>query len=94
MGSFTYFAVQGPAEREFRELLGGPWGGGGKSQVAEDAGHGEGIGQEGENAHLGAAVGAAQREDLLDATGKARPTGAGGAPGRGRRVGIGSGGLW
>ncbi len=68
------------------------WRGGGKSEVAEDAGHGEGIGQEGEDAHLATAVGADEREDLVDSSEKPGPTGAGGAPGRGRRVGVGSSG--
>ncbi len=47
--------------------------------MAEDSGHGEGIGEEGEDPHLGAAVGAAEGEDLLDPSDQARPAGAGGA---------------
>ncbi len=45
--------------RPWRQGSGGGerWWGGGKSDVTEDTGHGEGIGEEGEDPHLGAAVG-------------------------------------
>ena len=61
---------------------------GGQAEVAEDEVHGLGSGNEGEDAHLGAAAGAAEREDLVDAGEQAGPAGAGGgALRRVRRVG-------
>src|SRR5690606_24534542 len=55
------------------------WHGGGKSEMAEDAGHDQGVRKEGEDAHLGAAVGAAEREDLIDAGEQSGPAGSGSA---------------
>jgi hypothetical protein len=46
-------------------------------EVAEDGARGFGVGKEGENAHLGSAVGAAEREDLVDAGEELGPAGAG-----------------
>jgi hypothetical protein len=41
------------------------WRGGGKPEVAKNTNHGEKVGKEGEDAHLGAAVGAGEREILV-----------------------------
>ena len=54
------------------------WRGVGKLQVAENGAGGPGIGEEGEDAHGGAALGAAEGEDLIDAGQKLGPAGAGG----------------
>ena len=59
--------------------------------MAEDGVDGLGCGDEGEDAHLGAAAGAEQWEDLVDAGEEARPAGAGSSPlRRVRRVGRGA----
>jgi hypothetical protein len=52
--------------------------GGRQAEVAEDGVDGLGSGDESENAHLGAAAGAEQWEDLVDAGEEAGPAGAGG----------------
>jgi hypothetical protein len=52
------------------------WWGGGKFDVPEDPGDGEGIGEEGEDPHFGAAVGADERQNLVDAGEQSGPAGA------------------
>jgi hypothetical protein len=46
-------------------------------EVAKDAEHGEGVGEEGEDPHFATAVGAAQREGFVDPGEQPRPPGAG-----------------
>lgn len=60
--------------------------------MAEDACHVEGVRQKCEDAHLGATVGAAEWEDLVDPGEQPRPAGAGGAA-VGSRGGIIAGAL-
>jgi hypothetical protein len=55
----------------------------GQVEVAEDGTRGLGVGEEGEDAHVGSAVGAAEEEDLVDAGEEAGPAGAGGFAGEG-----------
>jgi hypothetical protein len=57
--------------------------GGGQAEVCEDGVRGFCGGDEGEDAHVGAAVGAGEGEDLLDAGEEASPAGAGGGALRG-----------
>ena len=65
---------------------------GGQAEVAENGVNGLGGGDEGEDAHVGAAVGAGEGEDLVDAGEEAGPAraGGGGRPGV-RQVGAGPG---
>ncbi|MQA92327.1 MAG: hypothetical protein GEU90_19215 [Gemmatimonas sp.] len=70
----------------------GRWGAGGgerwrsvgKSDLTEDPGESEGVVEKGEDPHLGAAVGAAQWQDLVDPSEPLRPAGAAGALRRGQ----------
>jgi hypothetical protein len=55
----------------------------GQVEVAEDGAHGFGVGEEGEDAHVRSAVGAAEGEDLVDTGEEAGPAGAGGVVGEG-----------
>jgi hypothetical protein len=50
----------------------------GMPEIAEDAKHGKRVSEKGEDAHLGAAIGAAEREILVDPGDQSRPPGAGG----------------
>jgi hypothetical protein len=81
-----------------RSCWGGPRAGGewrrgrGQAEVAEDGIDGLGSGDEGDDAHVGAAVGAEQGEDLVDAGEEAGPAGAGG--GALRQVGRGGSGRF
>jgi hypothetical protein len=50
-------------------------------EVAEDGARGPWVGEKGEDAHGGAAVGAAEGEDLVDAGEEAGPAGTGGGAG-------------
>jgi hypothetical protein len=59
------------------------WRGVRELEVAEDGARGPGVGEEGEDAHGGAALGAAEGEDLADAGEEMGPAGAGGAAGEG-----------
>ena len=59
--------------------------------MAEDGHDGGRVGEEGQDAHLGAAAGAAEGRDLVDAGDEARPAGASGAAGGVR--GSGRGGI-
>jgi hypothetical protein len=59
--------------------------GGGQAEVGEDGVDGFCSGDEGEDAHVGAAAGAGEREDLVDAGEEASPAGAGGGAPRGVR---------
>jgi hypothetical protein len=54
----------------------------GKLQVAENGAGGLGVGEESEDAHVGAALGAAEGEDLIDAGQELGPAGAGGGGAR------------
>src|SRR5690606_27326361 len=49
------------------------WWGGGQVEVAQDGVDGSGVGEEGEDAHGVAALGAAEREDLVDAGEESSP---------------------
>ncbi|MEJ2582741.1 MAG: hypothetical protein P8127_14065 [Acidobacteriota bacterium] len=59
------------------------WWGGRQLEVTEDGAGGFGVGEEGEDAHVGAALGAAEGEDLVDAGVELGPAGAGGGAGEG-----------
>jgi hypothetical protein len=64
------------------------WRCGGQAEVAEDGVNGPGLGEEGEDAQVGAAVGALEGEDLVDAGEETGPAGACGAvAGHFRRAG-------
>jgi hypothetical protein len=66
--------------------------GGGQAEVGEDGVDGFSGGDEGEDAHVGAAVGAGEGEDLVDAGEEASPAGAGGGALRCVRQ-VGGGGV-
>ena len=55
----------------------------GQVEVAEDGANGLGVGEEGEDAHVRAALGAAEGEDLVDAGEELGPAGAGAGAGEG-----------
>ena len=68
------------------------WRAGGDVEVLEDGAEGEGIGEKGDDAHLGTALGAEEREGFVDPGDELCPAGGGGGPRR-CRVGHGRRGL-
>ena len=64
------------------------WWGGRQLEVTEDGAGGFGVGEEGEDAHVGAAFGAAEGEDLVDAGEELSPARAGGGAGGGCGVAL------